>query len=36
MQQSTPEEYKSKHDWVGKVIHWEWCKRLKFECAVKW
>ena len=21
-------EYKIRHDWVGKVIHWELCKRL--------
>ena len=24
-------EYKSRHDWVVKVIHWELCKRLNFE-----
>ena len=24
-------EYKTKHDWVGKVIHWELCKRVKFD-----
>ena len=24
-------EYKSKHDWLVKVIHWELCKRLKFD-----
>ena len=23
-------EYKTKHDWVGKVINWELCKKLKF------
>ena len=23
-------EYKNRHDWVGKVTHWELCKRLKF------
>ena len=23
-------EYKTRHDWVGKVIHWELCKMLKF------
>ena len=28
-------EYKSKHDWVGKVIYWELCKRLKFDHADK-
>ena len=29
-------EYKAKHDWVGKVIHWEMCKKLKFDHANKW
>ena len=24
-------EYKNRHDWVGKVIHWELCKKLKFD-----
>ena len=24
-------EYKSRYDWLGKVIHWELCKRLKFD-----
>ena len=24
-------ESKTRHDWVGKVIHWELCKRLKFD-----
>ena len=23
-------EYKTRHDWVGKVIHWELCKKIKF------
>ena len=23
-------EYKARHDWVGKVIHWEMCKKFKF------
>ena len=22
--------YKTRHDWVGKVIHWEMCKKFKF------
>ena len=22
-------EYKARHDWVGKVIHWETCKKFK-------
>ena len=21
----------TRHDWVGKVIHWELCKKLKFD-----
>ena len=24
-------KYKSRHDWVGKVIHWELCKELRFD-----
>ena len=24
-------EYKTRYDWVGKVIHWEFCKKLKFD-----
>ena len=29
-------EYKTSHDWVGKVIHWELCKWLKFDNTTKW
>ena len=29
-------EYKVRHDWVGKVIHWEMCKKLKFDHTNKW
>ena len=29
-------EYKSRHDWVGKVIHWDMCKKLKFDNTNKW
>ena len=29
-------EYKSRHDWVGKVIHWETCKKFKFDHTNKW
>ena len=29
-------EYKRRHDWVGKVIHWEMCKKFKFDHAYKW
>ena len=24
-------DYKTRHQWVGKVIHWELCKKLKFD-----
>ena len=29
-------EYKTRHDWVGKVIYWELCKKLKFDHVKKW
>ena len=29
-------EYKTRHDWVSKVIHWEMCKKLKFDHTNKW
>ena len=29
-------EYKTKHNWVGKVIHWEMCKKFKFDYTNKW
>ena len=29
------QEYKTKHDWVGKVIHWELCKEFKFDYTNK-
>ena len=29
-------EYKTRHDWVGKVIHWEMCKKSKFDHTNKW
>ena len=29
-------EYKVRHDWVGKVIHWEMCKKFKFDHTNKW
>ena len=32
----TQEEYKTRHDWVGKVIHWELCKKVKFDHSNKW
>ena len=29
-------EYKTRHDWVGKVIHWEMCKKSEFDHTNKW
>ena len=29
-------EYKTRHDWIGKVIHWEMCKKLEFDHTNKW
>ena len=29
-------EYKIRYNWVGKVIHWELCKKLKFDHTTKW
>ena len=29
-------ENKTRHDWVGKGIHWEMCKKLKFDHTNKW
>ena len=29
-------EYKARNDRVGKVIHWEMCKKFKFDHANKW
>ena len=29
-------KYKKRHDWVGKLIHWELCKRLNFVHIDKW
>ena len=29
-------EYKTRHDWVEKMIHWELCKRFKLEQTNKW
>ena len=29
-------EYKTRHNWVGKVIHWEMCKEFKFDHTNKW
>ena len=29
-------EYKTRHDWVGKEIHWEMCEKFKFDHTNKW
>ena len=29
-------KYKTKHDWVGKVIPWEMCQKFKFDHTNKW
>ena len=29
-------EYKTRHDWFGKVIYWEMCKKMKFDHTNKW
>ena len=28
-------EYKTRHDWVGKLIHSELCKKLKYDLSDK-
>ena len=32
----TQNEYKARHDWMGKVIYWEMCKKFKFDHINKW
>ena len=27
---------KTRHDWVGKVINWELCKKFRFDYANEW
>ena len=34
--QSHNKEYKTKHDWVGKMTNWEMCKKFKFGHTNKW
>ena len=29
-------EYKTRHEWAGKMIHWEMCKKSKFDHTNKW
>ena len=30
------EQHKTKHDWMGKVIHWELCNKFEFDHMNKW
>ena len=32
----TQKEYKTRHDWVRKVIRWELCKKFKVDHTNKW
>ena len=29
-------ENNTRHDWVGRVIHWEMCKKFEFDHTKKW
>ena len=29
-------ELRTRHDWVGNVINWDLCKKLKFDHTIKW
>ena len=29
-------KYKARHDWAGKVIHWEMCRKFQFDHTNKW
>ena len=29
-------EYKARHDWICKVIHWEMCRKFQFDHTNKW
>ena len=33
---SAQNEYKTRNDWIDKVIHWEMCKKFKFDHTNKW
>ena len=36
MRQISTKAYTTRHDWVGKVTHWEQCKKFKFDHTNKW
>ena len=29
-------EYKARHDWIGKVVHLEMCRKFQFDHTNKW
>ena len=33
---NTQKEYKVRHYWVSKVIHWEMCRKFQFDHTNKW
>ena len=33
---STQREYKRRHDWLGRKIHWEICRKIGFDVNGKW
>ena len=33
---SAKKVYKARQDWVGKVIHWEMCRKFQFDHTKKW
>ena len=32
----TQKEYNTRHDWVGKVVNYELCKKFRFDDTNKW
>ena len=36
MQETNTKKCNCRHDWLGKVIHWEWCKKFGFDHTNKW
>ena len=35
MQQTSSKKYKTRHDWVEKMIHGELCKKVKFDYSAR-
>ena len=29
-------KFKTRHEWEGKIIHWEMCKKFEFDRTNKW